>query len=273
MYQTYKVLITVKTYPSLSLKYEETVCTAGLLQDGSWIRIYPIAFRVKDYEEKYRKYHWIEIDLEKNKNDCRPESYRPYSSDSKIKIVGNLDTTNNWQARKDIVLQDVDYDLSKLIGQAKNKGKKKSLATFKPSEIVDFIAEPSDSKDYMQKKEQIIAKRKQISLLKEREDLNLVEKLPFDFKYIFKDSKGKESKMKIIDWELGALFWRQFKKYGDDEKKAKDDVIKKYLSDFVKTKDLYFFLGTTQLHHFNSKNPFLILGTFTPKIDRQLKLF
>lgn len=273
MYQSKTVLITVKTYPSLSQKYEETVCTAGLLEDGSWIRIYPIAFRLKDYEERYRKYDWIKIDLEKNENDFRPESYRPYSSDSKIKIVGNLDKSNNWQARKDIVLQHVDYDLSKLICQAKNKSIKKSLATFKPSEIVDFIAEPSESKDYMLKKKQIIAKRKQISLFKEREDLNLVKKLPFDFKYIFKDCKGKESRMLIIDWELGALFWRQFKKYDGDEKKAKDDVIKKYLNDFAKTKDLYFFLGTTKSHQFKSKNPFLILGTFTPKIDRQLKLF
>ena len=32
-----KVLITVKTYPAISKKYEELVCTAGFLEDGSWI--------------------------------------------------------------------------------------------------------------------------------------------------------------------------------------------------------------------------------------------
>ena len=37
-----KVLISVKTYPTLSEKYDELVCTAGFLEDGSWIRIYPI---------------------------------------------------------------------------------------------------------------------------------------------------------------------------------------------------------------------------------------
>jgi hypothetical protein len=37
-----KVLIAVKTYPSLSSKYDELVCTAGFLEDGSWIRVYPI---------------------------------------------------------------------------------------------------------------------------------------------------------------------------------------------------------------------------------------
>ena len=44
-----KVLITVKTYPAISKKYEELVCTAGFLEDGAWIRIYPIQFRKKAY--------------------------------------------------------------------------------------------------------------------------------------------------------------------------------------------------------------------------------
>lgn len=60
-----KVLVTVKTYPTISVKYDELVCTAGFREDGSWIRIYPIPFRKKTYEERYRKYDWIEIELEK----------------------------------------------------------------------------------------------------------------------------------------------------------------------------------------------------------------
>lgn len=39
-----KVLITVKTYPAISTKYDELVCTAGFREDGSWIRIYPVQF-------------------------------------------------------------------------------------------------------------------------------------------------------------------------------------------------------------------------------------
>jgi hypothetical protein len=53
-----KVLITVKTYPAISSKYDELVCTAGFLEDGSWIRIYPIQFRKKAFEEQYKKYDW-----------------------------------------------------------------------------------------------------------------------------------------------------------------------------------------------------------------------
>ena len=43
-----KVLITVKTYPTLSTKYEELVCTAGFREDGTWIRIYPVQFHFND---------------------------------------------------------------------------------------------------------------------------------------------------------------------------------------------------------------------------------
>lgn len=43
-----KVLVTVKTYPTLSQKYDELVCTAGFLEDGSWIRVYPVPFRKLD---------------------------------------------------------------------------------------------------------------------------------------------------------------------------------------------------------------------------------
>jgi len=72
-----KVLITVKTYPTLSARYDELVCTAGFREDGSWIRIYPVPFRKKHYNEQYKKYDWIEVDLVKNTSDFRPESFRP----------------------------------------------------------------------------------------------------------------------------------------------------------------------------------------------------
>jgi hypothetical protein len=37
-----KVLITVTTYPLPSRSYDELVCTAGMLENGEWIRIYPV---------------------------------------------------------------------------------------------------------------------------------------------------------------------------------------------------------------------------------------
>lgn len=87
-----KVLITVKTYPTISGKYDELVCTAGFREDGTWVRIYPIPFRKKAYDQQYKKYDWVEIDLDKNKTDFRPESYRPHAHDTAFDIVGHIAT-------------------------------------------------------------------------------------------------------------------------------------------------------------------------------------
>ena len=275
-----KVLITVKTYPTISGKYDELVCTAGFLEDGSWIRIYPIPFRKISYGNQYKKYDWIEIDLVKNTSDFRPESYRPYSLESELAIIGHIDTgkDRSWKERKDLVLNKVYTDMSKLIKEAKNKDICTSLAVFKPSKILDFYAEPTDRVWDKKKIDQLKANRDQINMFEYEHPENpfeAVRKLPYTFKFKFEDETGKESKMMIEDWETGQLFWKSLEKHGGDEDKAIKDVKNKYYDDFAKTKDLHFFLGTSALYHFNSRNPFMIIGTFHPKInnDRQLSLF
>ncbi len=41
-----KVLITVRTYPSPAQKTIEASCTAGITEDGQWIRLFPIPWRL-----------------------------------------------------------------------------------------------------------------------------------------------------------------------------------------------------------------------------------
>jgi len=266
-----KVLIAVKTYPTISGKYDELVCTAGFLEDGSWIRIYPVPFRKKEYKEQYRKYDWVEIELVKNKSDFRPESYRPYSLESEIEKIGHLDTAGNWRARKDIVFKKGVYtDMVKLIAEAKDKNIGTSLATFKPTKIKDFVYKAVDREWDRNKLEKL----KQINIFEKRgERLEVVKKLPYKFSYIFEDEYGKERKMMIEDWETGQLFWNSLRSSDGDEIKACEKVRQKYLDDLASTKDLHFFLGTTQLHHFTAPNPFIIIGAFYPKHESQLGLF
>jgi hypothetical protein len=268
-----KVLITVKTYPTISGKYDELVCTAGFTKEGEWIRIYPIAFRKKSYGEQYSKYEWIELDLVKNTSDFRPESYRPYSIDTKIEILEKVTTSNNWAERKKTVLNNVYYNLTTLINEAKNKTVCTSLAVFKPAKIKDFIIEEVEREWDQNKIKKLIASREQGNLFEHPEDpFKVVNKLPYKFKYLLEDEEGRESRMMIEDWEIGALFWTLFKKYNGDETRVIQDVKKKYFDDFAMTKDLYLFLGTSQLFHYRSHNPFMIIGTFHPKIETQFSL-
>jgi hypothetical protein len=270
-----KILITVKTYPAISSKYDELVCTAGFLEDGSWIRIYPIQFRKKSFEEQYKKYDWIEIDLVKNTSDFRKESYRPISYDTEIKILDHLDTKSNWLLRKEVIFKSKIYtDIEELISEAKNKKIMTSLAVFKPTEIIDFTIEEVEREWDKNKLEKLKQDRSSNLFAQEDEDLfEVVRKLPYKFSYVLRDSNGKQSKMMIEDWEIGQLYWKCLARYEGNEAKAVEDVRKKYFEDFAKTKDLHLFLGTSQVHHFTGKNPFMIIGTFTPKIETQTSLF
>lgn len=266
-----RVLITVKTYPTLSTKYDELVCTAGFKEDGTWIRLYPVPFRKKSYNQQYKKYDWIEVDLVKNTSDFRPESFRPVSIDTEIKVVGHIDTTNYWSERKKICLGKIYYNLTELIAEAKNKDICTSLAVFKPAQILGFYTEPVE-RDWDKNK---LLKLKQLNLFESTKEgkFEVVQKLPYKFKFHFKDNQGASSHLMIEDWETGQLYWKLLAKYEGNEQKAIADVRKKYLDDFAKTKDLHFFLGTTQAHHHVSLNPFIIIGTFHPKVELQTKLF
>lgn len=262
-----KVLITVKTYPTISSKYDELVCTAGFRADGTWVRIYPVPFRKRAYTEQYKKYDWIELDLVKNTSDFRPESFRPSTLGTEINVVGHIDTSRNWEERKKVCLGNIYYNLSELIAEAKDKNIGTSLAVFKPSEILDFYAEPVE-REWSSKQKAALAQQ---NLFETK--FEVVKKLPYKFKFRFKDDQGKESNMMIEDWETGQLFWNCLARHEGNEQKAIQDVRKKYFDDFAMTKDLHFYLGTTQKNHYVSHNPFMIIGTFHPKVESQMKLF
>ncbi len=266
-----KVLISVKTYPTLSSKYDELVCSAGFREDRSWIRIYPVPFRKRPYNEQYKKYDWIEVDLVKNESDFRPESYRPKTIDCEIKVLDHIDTTENWRERKKYCLGKIYYNLSELITEAKDKNICTSLAVFKPTEILDITAEQVE-RNWEKAK---LARLKQLNIFETTNEgkFEVVQKLPYKFKFVFKDNQGIESRMMIEDWETGQLFWNCLERHVGDEQKAIADVKKKYIDDFARSKDLHFFLGTTKSNHFVSRNPFMIIGTFHPKIELQASLF
>jgi len=267
-----KVLITVKTYPAISTKYDELVCTAGFREDGSWVRIYPIQFRQRPYHEQYSKYEWIELDLVKNTSDPRPESYRPVSHSHSINVLGKIPADGNaWMDRREIVLKKVYSNLRQLIGESKNRDLCTSLAVFKPTKIIDFFWKEVE-REWPKEK---LVQFQQLNLFQSTTSKKpeVVRKLPYKFSFMFEDDQGVRSTMMIEDWETGELFWNCLRGNGGDEAKACADVIKKYFDDFAKTKDLYFFLGTTLANHFVGKNPFIIIGTFHPKPITQLNLF
>jgi len=271
-----KVFITVKTYPTLSKKYDELVCTAGILDDGSWGRIYPLPFRKLDYENRYRKYQWLEAPLVKNEGDPRPESYKIANIDQ-VKLLGEaIGTKQGWAERKDIIFNNnpVYSDLDNLIKKANNN--ELSIAVFKPSAIQDLVIEQTDRQWSQENLAILEAKSKQLSLFQTPEEVKrefmVVDKLPYKFSYKFRDCNDRESTLMIEDWEIGMLYWNCLEQAGGNESNALKLVKKKYIDEFSK-KDIFLFLGTTRQFHGWAKNPFVIIGVFYPPVNNQLSLF
>lgn len=271
-----RIYIVVKTYPTISETYSELVCTAGIMEDGSWIRLYPVPFRLLSDEQKYSKYTWINVNVEKNHKDFRPESYRPFQESMQVEPKAKK---VDWNERRRIIFgkQKIYTNISELIQNAKEK--RTSLAIFRPTEIVNFIVEKTDREWDLEKLKKLEEHSRQLNIFKtpeeQEQDFKVAQKIPYKFSYKFRDDVGRESTLMIEDWEIGMLYLKCLEQAGGDEQVAVHKVAQKYYDSFLK-KDLHFFLGTTLKHHNTAKNPFLIIGVFYPpkkELSGQISMF
>ena len=262
-----EILITVKTYPVISTKYQELVCTAGIdlsSNPGKFIRIYPVPFRKLPYHKKYRKYEIWRFNLERAKDDHRIDSYhlvKPHDGGKRIKAIS---TANGWQERKEIVLPLLAPSMCDL--QKDYTASPKSAPTLglvKPHDV-EFIVE-DDTREWLEKKKHAL---NQFSLFQDN-DLKPLEKVPFKFSYKFHCSHPKcgGHKMLITDWEIYQL-WRncrdqalkEGKPLPDAEKEAIQKVIEKY-KEWMLNRDLYFYVGTVYQY-----GTWIIIGIFYPPL-------
>lgn len=270
-----KVLITVKTYPTLSRKHVELVCTAGLREDGTWIRLYPIPFRLLDEQKRFPKWHWLDLPVVRRSKDHRNESFSPADLED-VRILHSIGTENKWRARKEIVIRKgkIWTNMQGLIDAAKLE--KTSLATFKPAKMIGMDIQPEEERDWSP---EVLAtaleSMRQGDLFRDQEDTREfipAEKIPYGFYYRFIDDEGKESRMKIIDWEIGMLFRNCLRDADGNEAVALEKIRAKYEANFFKT-DLHLFLGTTHAWHDRSKNPWMVIGVLPLPVDLQQELF
>lgn len=256
-----RVLITVKTYPIPSKKYDELVCTAGVTETGDFVRLYPINFRDLAFTKQYRKYQWIEVVAERHRGrDVRKESYRP-DCDS-IQPIGEPipSTSDNWAARARYVLRKQARSMEEL--QDRQSADNTSLGIFRPKAITDLTISPDDaewSPTFLRALQQRrLFEYRQKTLVPPR-------KVPFKFHYCFgcddPRCQGKH-RMMIENWELGARFWRMVDEYGLSHGDAAEEVQTHFLKDICgRDKETYFYVGTILAHPKN----WVVIGLFYPK--------
>ena len=248
-----KILITIKTYPLPSKSHMELVCTGGVQEDGSFIRLYPIDYRYRPYWEWYKKYQWIEVEIEKNPRDPRPESFRPVS-DAQIKVVGEpLSSKNNWRERKKYVLA---KEIPTMCWLEKQKQEDFSLGIIRVRKAIGFIAELTE-RDWKPKWENLF---NQLNLFGPKR--KPLEKIPYKFTYHFlcDEPKCKGHKKMIEDWEICELYRKMRIKHGSEKvalEKVKDTFLDRI---FASNRDTHFFVGTVLRY-----GSWVVLGTFWPE--------
>ena len=260
--QKLKVLITVKTYPIPSAKYDELVCTAGVTEAGDFIRLYPINFRDLPFSQQYKKYQWIEVVVEKHRGrDVRKESYRP-DCDT-IQILGEPIKSNpgNWAERARYVLAKKACSMEDLYDR--QKADRTSLGIFKPKKVQDLIITLDDT----EWKPSFKAALQQARLWETRTvSKEPPRKVPFKFHYRFECDDARcngKHQMMIEDWEVGALFWKLVDQ-GASHKEAADKVRDKFLGELCGSdKDTHFYVGTILAH----PKTWVVIGVFYPKVQ------
>lgn len=243
-----KILILCKTYPSPSSTYAETSCVAGIDEIGNMVRIYPMPFRLVDDNKQFKKWQWVSARIEKSKKDHRKESHKIYVDTIDCNSAP-LSTKENWLERvTELGKLFVHKDFQEVESSRQNTGA--TLALLRPSKILGLEISPTASPEWTaSEKVKLLQLQQQADLFDESDAKNIatLRKLPFDFHYRYVCSVGgvdKEYRHKIVDWEIGALYWNVMRSHGRNWEKPFRDKIEVKLP----SADLQFLMGT--IHRF-----------------------
>ena len=256
-------MVTVKAYPSVSIRYKELVCCAGITEDKQWVRLYPVAYRQLRNWQQFEKYDIIEVDVERRPphKDNRPESWMPFLDT--LKKVGRIPTNNgNWDARLEWIKPTLLKGYAELMELQGSENR--SLAAFKPSRILDIEVSP-DKGEWTPQQQAALDQRE----LFDGFDKEPVEKVPYRFRVGFLDERGKDHWLSVIDWEFFQL-WRKERDRLGSEEIAAEQVRKKLEWITSGDKDLILYAGN--LANPAMRKSFMILGCCYPKDDPQMTL-
>jgi hypothetical protein len=259
---TKDILILVKTYPEISRKYTETVCTGGILAETKeLIRLYPVRYRYLEGEAQFSKYQWIRAKISKSNADVRPESYNIV--ENTIKLGDIIDPGKDWQEREKWVLNSKNVYSSLEDLWAAQKMHNTSIGIIKPKEIRGFHIEKKDQSEINEanlKKDSVI---NQLDMLEDRKNLEIIP-VRFVLNFICEDEKCRGHKLSILDWEFAQLY-RKVKNSVGWEKKIEEKIMT-ICSD---QRETFLILGNMA----RWQNIFCIIGFFYPPKMRQRSLF
>jgi hypothetical protein len=196
-----RVIILVKALPQPSKTYGETVCCAGVTENGEWKRLFPVRFRHLQGEKSFKRWDWVSFKFRSPTKDNRKESCHLYE-DSII-----VDGTLKKQERNGLLNRLlVDSAIS-----AAERGQ--SLALIRPTNTV-FRYKRKPEALVEKERERFRRAARQTSMLDK--ELDAMEPSPFRFNFQFQDQSGQHN-YTCADWETHAMYFHGRREMGEEK--------------------------------------------------------
>lgn len=193
MQQSCRVVILVKALPQPSKTYGETVCCAGVTEEGAWKRLFPVRFRHLAGDSSFSRWDWVSFEYREPTRDRRCESCHVH--EESIRTGGTLRPVDRAPFLDPLVL-----------GSAKEAGDRgHSLALIRPRNT-RFYYRPKSKADLDEEREAYRRAASQTSLFDKK--LAELDPSPFEFRFKFEDASGAHDYANG-DWEAHAMFWRE----------------------------------------------------------------
>lgn len=272
-HQKRRVRILVKAFPQPSKKYEETVCCAGVTEDGKeLLRLFPIRFRRLAKDEQFDRYDLVELTMTKATSDARPESYHVDEASIRLVEKGKLADESKVRLWRPFIAPSIGV----LLEENKTQGRSLGIIRPDPASLKFLIKEAKDSSADDQEVANLVFNQ-QASLLED--PLKPLEKPKHSFYYQFTCADPSHCTCannphthQIHDWEVQATYFNYKRRY-----KTEDETLAKMMQayqDDIPTRNLHFILGTMAAH----PRTFIVIGLLRSGVDpeelaRQGELF
>lgn len=223
-----RVTILVKASPQPSKKHNETVCCAGLQEDGTWKRLFPIRFRHLSDDKTFKRWNLVDFDYRKPSDDSRAESCRVHEESLKVSGFVSKPTEKSSLVERALMASE---------NEALAKGH--SLTLIRPQNV-SFTWKKLSLAEIESDRQKYQSQAAQLSLLDE--EIAAYEPCPYKFTMHYDDEGGPHRKS-CADWETSATFFNL--RQSMDEEKVLRHLQSTYCEKYVKT-GLVFALGNVK---------------------------
>ena len=205
-------------------------------------------FRLVSSEKQFKKWQWISARIEKSRKDHRAESHKVFVDTINCTELP-LSTKNGWLARREHIQKILKHSDFNALESARAAGGP-TLGIVRPTKIVGLDITPASSPEWTKAEIDKLVSIQQQGDLFDPTDIKSIatlKKLPFDFHYRYAcsaDGVTKDYRHKIVDWEIGALYWNVRRSHGNNWEKPFREKLEVQLP----KADLMFLMGT--IHRF-----------------------